>query len=672
MRRVLVAAITLLSPLPLCAQWSLATNSPGGAPLSERVVMYSIDARLDTNKKTLDATETLTYRNLTGQFLTRFPFHLYLNAFRPQSSFTKESRVGGSIRDTVKGDYDPKRLGSITISHLDADGFGDLTSALHFSAPDDGNAEDHTVAEVELPRPLSPNESITFHITFHDRFPESVARNGYKRDFIMGGQWFPKVGVFWHGSWNCHQYHATTEFFSDFGTYDVRLTAPANYIIGASGVPTGQKTNSDGTRTASYHGEDIHDFAFAASPHFQTMDSIYLSSLGPVQIHVLALVAHPGIAERYTKITRQTLEQFERRYGPYPYKIITVVDPEPGSEMQGMEYPTLVAADGSSAGIFDIADVTTNHEFGHQYWYGMVASNEFEEAWLDEGINSYAEVTTLASILGAKTSIVDQRYANMGDLTMQRMEYLLSPDLDPVTRKAWQFRDSNSYGAITYGKSAALLYTLEGLIGRDTMAEAMRTYFERFRFKHPTTEDFLRTVEQVAVARGKATAMSNDAMQAPPPLSAVGLPDMASIPPVNSSLRPFFDQAVYGTAMLDYSVDDMSSKPVEGSQQKQYLSSVRLRRKGEFHLPVTAEVVFDDGTRLREHWDGIDRWKQFSYTRAAKVVSVEIDPDHLIALDRDEFNNSRKTDANPVPTDKLTAVWLTVQQWAQQMLAWVV
>lgn len=701
-------------PSALLAQLSIATNSPDGKPLSERVVAYSIDARLDTDKKTLDATETLTYRNLTGQPLTTFPFHLYLNALRPESTFTAETRAGGGVRGSLNDTYPPDKIGGITVSHIDADGYGDLTSTLHFTAPDDGNLQDHTVAEIVLPRPLAPNESVTFHLAFHDKFPVSVARNGYKRDFIMGGQWFPKVGVFWHGAWNCHQYHSTTEFFSDFGTYNVRLTVPQRYIIGASGVPTGTQPNSDGTKTLSFYGEDIHDFAFAASPHFVTTDAIYLSSLGPVQIHVLALAAHPHIGQRYLNITRGALGEFERRYGPYPYKVITVVDPEPGSEMEGMEYPTLVTGEGAWTGIFKEAENTVEHEFGHQYWYGMVANNEFEEAWLDEGINSYTEVKVLAALLGADTSLVHEQYANLGDGSMQRMSYLSSPDFDPVTRFAWKFRDEQSYGEVTYGKSATLLTTLEGIVGTSTMDRAMRTYFQRYRFKHPTTEDFLRTIEEVALADGKVTLLSGSP---PSPIPASPLPctpiephsasgPLASTTSLNSlnpsaetgapctpspvpalatsdsysptSLRPFLNQAVYGTQVLDYSVDRFFSEPVQwwqpsrDSRQTQYLSTVYLRRRGNFILPVTAEIIFDDGSRVREHWDGSDRWTRFNYTRNAKVASVELDPDHTVLLDRNLFNNSYTKNVDKVPSHKLTAIWAFIEQIAAQIVTWLV
>jgi hypothetical protein len=695
------ALLLAVSPGLLQAQLATATNSPNGKPMSDRVVGYTIDARLDTDKKTLDATETLVYRNLTGQPLKTFPFHLYLNAFRPDSTFTAENRAGGGIRENLGDDYPDEKIGGITVSHVDAEGYGDLTGALRFTAPDDGNLQDHTVAEITLPRPVAPNDSITFHLAFHDRFPVSIARNGYKRDFIMGGQWFPKVGVFWHGAWNCHQYHATTEFFSDFGTYNVRLTVPRRYVIGASGVPTGVQPNSDGTKTLSFFGEDIHDFAFAASPHFVTHDSIYLSSLGPVQIHVLALAAHPRMGERYLNITRGALTEFERRYGPYPYKVITVVDPEPGSEMEGMEYPTLFTADSSWTGIFKIPELTAEHEFGHQYWYGMVATNEFEEAWLDEGINSYTEVKVLGSLLGDTTSVVRERYANLSDGSMQRLSYLMSPDYDPVTRFAWRFRDAESYGDVTYGKSATLLKTLEGMIGTATMDEAMKTYFQRYRFTHPTTEDFLRTIEEVALARGKVAPLKGNA---PPVAQCVPVaPAAESTDPLRNttsftqltqpvegqeapcvplpaatvesytptSLRPFFRQAVYGTEVLDYAVEGFSSTPVDSSS-KQYLSTVNLRRKGDFVLPVTAEVVFTDGSRVREYWDGADRWKRFTYTRKAKVLSVEIDPDHNIPLDRDLFNNSDTQRPNFMAALKLGGIWATMEQMLAQLAAWLV
>ena len=691
MRRALVAIVMMIA---VSARAQTAINS--AAPLSTRVVAYGIDAHVDAGRKTVDATETLTYRNLTGQPLSTFPFHLYLNAFQPDSSFTTETHFGGGIRDAdAEDDYPAKKLGSITILQLTADGVaGKLTPLLHFVAPDDGNVHDRTVALLTLPQALAPGESITFRMRFHDQFPESVARNGYKRDFLMGGQWYPKLGVFWHGEWNCHQYHAMTEFFSDFGTFTVRLTLPKGYTVGASGIPTGDHQNDDGTRTLSYYGEDIHDFAWAASPHFTVTDGMFLSSLGPVQVHVLALAEHPAAGKRYLEIALASMKQFDERFGPYPYKMLTVVDPEPDSEIGGMEYPTLITAETVRFDPTHLTEITTEHEFGHQYWYGMVATNEFEDAWLDEGINSYTEVNVTAAILGRQTNAIAFPWVNLSDQNLRRYSYVSDDRYDPVTRHAWQFRDAASYGAVTYGKSATLLKMLEGMIGRETMDDAMRTYFMRYRFTHPTTEDFLKTIEEVAIRHGQASglpAVYTSAIPAGQQAASAGSDALAQILAqpnapnilVGSSLRPFFQQAVYGTSVLDYAIDEISSDPVEWwkptAKSRQMRDTVTVHRVGDFVLPVTIRVAFSDGSSVREYWNprehganGNDRWRTFTYVREATVVSAEVDPDHTMLLDVNRFNNSRTVQANPVPALKLTNLWLSAMQFASQVAGWLV
>ena len=172
---------------------------------------------------------------------------------------------------------------------------------------------------------------------------------------------------------------------------------------------------------------------------------------------------------------------------------------------------------------------------------------------------------------------------------------------------------------------------------------------------------------------------SSLALPSSPPFSPTGHPDYSTTPITNSSLRPYFNQTVYGTQVLDYTVDSISSDPVrwwlpepKDKKQAQYLSTVYLHRKGDFILPVTAEIVFDDGTRLREHWDGVDRWIKFTYTRNAKVVSAEIDPDHTVLLDRDFFNNSYTTAANDIPARKISNIWLSLQQFLAQLSSWIV
>jgi len=615
-------------------------------PMSPRVVHYEIEAKYDAAKHTVDASEVLTYHNLTGQPLDHFPFHLYLNGFQPKATWVREAKLIGN-RDTSYAKWEDKEFGSEEIKSFEVVGQGDLTPQLQFVQPDDGNKDDKSVVDVHLPKPVAPGALVQFRIAFHDQLPETQARTGWKRDFVLGGQWFPKVGVWWQGAWNCHQFHATTEFFADFGVYDVKLTVPQYEVVGASGVKVDEKNNADNTKTLTYHGDDIHDFAWTASPRYKVKESVYQSQMGPIQLRFLMQPAHWDQADRHEKITRDTLDHFEKWYGPYPYKTLTVVDPEPGSAAGGMEYPTFITGDSSwfmPQGLH-LPELVVEHEFGHQYWYGMVATNEFEDAWMDEGINSYTEVKVLDDILGQKTSILDLAGANAGERGLQRSEYIGAADLDPIAEKAYEYANFNSYGGITYGKTASVLLTLEGIVGADTMQRAMQTYFMKYRFTHPTKKDFLDTIQEVS---GK-------------------------------DLRAYFDQAVYGSQVLDYEIMRVDSfpvnwfqEPVKGAKKDDtvYRSTVWVHRKGEFVLPVNVEIKFDNGDTVRERWDGVSRWTKYSYEKKAQVVSAEIDPDHQVMLDRNNFNNSFVVEANAKATRKLTNYWLWITQLLAQYAAW--
>jgi hypothetical protein len=512
---------------------TLAINSP--APLSQRIVHYEIDAKYDAPNHIVDATEVLTYHNVTGQPLDHFPFHLYQSAFQPNATFVRDAKLMGS-RDTGYEKWEPKYYGSEDIKSIEVEGQGDLTRNLQFIAPDDSNKDDKTVVDLRLAKPVPAGAFVQFKIAFQTKFPETQARSGWKRDFVLGGQWFPKVGVWWHGAWNAHQYHNTTEFFADFGVYDVKLTVPQNEVIGASGVEVSDVTNSDETKTVTYHGDDIHDFAWTASPRFKVKESTYQAQMGPIQLRFLMQPAHWDQVERHERITRETLDRFEKWYGPYPYKTLTVVDPEPDSAAGGMEYPTFITAGTTwwmPEGLHEVEGVV-EHEFGHQYWYGMVATNEFEDAWLDEGINSYTEVKVLDSILGKDTSVLNLAGATYGEREQQRDFYISAPDRDAMAQNAFAYVNSFSYGGVTYGKTASVLLTLEGIIGEDTMAKAMHKYFLKYRFTHPTKEDFLKTIEEVS---GK-------------------------------DLRWYFNQAVYGTQVLDYEVLNTNSYPTNWFEEK--------------------------------------------------------------------------------------------------------
>ena len=552
----------------LWAQSPFAPKITG--PLSQRVVAYVIDAKYDPDKHSVDATETLTYHNLTGQPLDRFPFHLYLNGFQPKATWVHEAHRDGNFRSTTFEDaWDPKNSGSNDVTSLEVVGMGDLTKQIKFVSPDDGNPDDKTVFEVQLPRPVAPGEEVVFKLKFHAVFPEVIARTGYKRTFLLAGQWFPKVGVWWNGAWNCHQFHGMTEFFADFGTYDVNITLPKSYVIGATGVQTGETQNADGTKTVAFHAEDVHDFAWTADPHYKVVDGEFNGSVGAVKIRLLTYEGHESSWDRYVSIMQQSMKRFDEWYGPYPYAQITVVDPPHGAEEAGgMEYPTFITGDTvwwAFKGEKLFPEGVTEHEFGHQYWYGMVATNEFENAWLDEGINSYTEVKVLDDIYSHNTSVLDYLGAQLGDAGLQREQYLNRQDFDSLARPSYTDMSFGSYGAVSYGKTASMLLTLENVVGEKTLREALHNYFMKYRFTHPTQEDFLRTVNETA----------------------------------QQDLGWYWQQAVYGTQMLDYEVFRAESNPVawydpkleEKQGETEYETQVVLHRKGDFVFPVEADQV---------------------------------------------------------------------------------
>ncbi len=267
-RLLLLALSTALVALALPGR-SAADPLPDRA---DRIVRYDIAVRLDPEKKQLEGRETITWRNPSGDAVPDLWFHLYLNAFRnTKSTFFKES--GGRLRN----DRSTDKWGWTEITSLKVAGGGpDLTSAIRFEHPDDDNGDDRTVARVELPQPIEPGGSVTIEVTFKAQLPEVYARSGYKGDFFLVGQWFPKLGVYEPAGrrgratsgWNCHQYHANSEFYADFGQYRVRITLPSRFVVGATGSRVGREEAAGGLVVHTFEQADVHDFAWTASPRY--------------------------------------------------------------------------------------------------------------------------------------------------------------------------------------------------------------------------------------------------------------------------------------------------------------------------------------------------------------------------------------------------------------------
>jgi hypothetical protein len=258
----------------------------GGPPRSPRNASYKLEARLDPVRHTIAGSETLTWTNTGSTAVDSLPFHLYLNAFKnEQSLFMRSSH--GQARSATASDTG---WGYIQIDSVRVGGV-DLTGKLRTPTWATAAGPDETVVELPLPEPVEPQGKIEVAFTFTDQLPEVFARTGYKGDFHMIGQWFPKIGVRvgqpGAERWECQPFHANNEFFADFGTYDVSLTVPSTHMVAATGVLTNAVEADRGMRTLTYHAEDVHDFAWMADPYMEVMSGkAKLVDEGTVEVRV--------------------------------------------------------------------------------------------------------------------------------------------------------------------------------------------------------------------------------------------------------------------------------------------------------------------------------------------------------------------------------------------------
>jgi hypothetical protein len=634
------------------------------ASMSEHIVNYKINARLLPDEKAVSGQEVLTWLNNSDQPIGELQFHLYLNAFKNnKTTFITES--GGAHRGFK---LDKKNWGYINIEKFAVSGGPDLTEAIEYIQPDDGNEYDQTVIRVQLPEPVLPQETITLEIDFYSKLPKVFARSGFYGDFFMVGQWFPKIGVFWKGEWNCHQYHSNTEFFADYGVFEVAITVPSEYVVGATGKRINETTNSDGTKTYTHYQEDVHDFAWTACPEFVEFREPFRMENPHVETEMILLIhrMHLNQKDRYLSALKNGIEFYSQSYGAYPYETITLVDPAPkATGAAGMEYPTLF-----TGGTFwwlpkgiHLTEMVTIHEFGHGYWYGMVGSNEFEEAWLDEGINSYSEVKAMAKYYGEDRSMVDWGGLKISDLVYQRGPVMGSSQLDPILKNSWEFYSSGSYALNTYSKAALMLLTLENYLGEDVM----KTYFERWKFKHPTSEDFAAVAAEVS---GQDLSWFFDQfLHSPDKLDyAIGRVRSVEVQEPEGifddqvpSERMEADKGEQEEATTAEQVEEQEEKEKKGEgdrvvdyqdKEKIYRNEVVVLRKGELIFPQEILIRFEEDEEVTERWDGKERWKRYVYFRPYKLESAQVDPEYKVLLDVNFTNNSRLMKPNKLPVWK--------------------
>ncbi|HSN55417.1 MAG TPA: M1 family aminopeptidase [Candidatus Sulfomarinibacteraceae bacterium] len=320
----------------------------------------------------------------------------------------------------------------------------------------------------------------------------------------------------------------------------------------------------------------------------------------------------------------------------------------------------------------------TVHEFGHNFFQGMIASNEFEEAWIDEGMNSYYEAVVMEEHYGTMLELFGLRAAPS---ELDRLQLGDGSFSDAVVQPSWSYRTGGSYGLNSYARPAVTLRHLRNLLGPETFDRAMRRFFQTWRFRHPSTADFERIIFEAS--SGELGWFLEQALHSDRALdyrvrSASSSRDRGShgwfrdeeggMTLLGEIDRPHADEHADGPGHDEPGSDAEGAKDGDDSDAEDtlYRSVVVVDRVGEFVHPVTVELVFADGETLRREWDGRDRWLRIVEERPAKLVSAEVDPEHLMVLDVDPLNNSRRLEPDRRPATKLLAHLVF---WLQNLFA---
>jgi hypothetical protein len=582
-------------PFPLSSLQITDPTQP--KPLSHRIVEYHIDVSLLPEQKTLQGAQTVTWENPGSKPVQDIYWHLYPNAFESnKTTFNRES--GGKLRQDA---MTSESYGGMKIESIQTSG-QDLVAYTSFVQPDDGNTNDHTLLKVHLSEAIAPGKTINFNVKYSVKLPFVYARMGYADDFYMAGQWFPKIAVYEPAGtrgrveegWNLHQYHGNSEFYADFGIFNVSIQVPSNYIVAATGFPTKPAYEKNNRKTYQFYSDDVHDFAWSASPHFIYYEEPFSAPHVPgVKIKLYLDPKHKDLKARYMQAAKKSLSRYSEWYGDYPYSTLSIVVP-PGNAngAGGMEYPTLITAWGAQSEHADLSlERVVVHEIGHQFWYGMVASNEFEEAWLDEGFTSYAE-----------DKVMELEYGSKSNLPLEA-SYVTSPE--PLKQNSWEYGHRNQYADNVYIRAKLVLNTMEKEAGEKMMKLTMKKYFQQWKFRHPSTQDFQSVLENVT----------------------------------HRSWQDFFNHFVYGGVMLDYAVDNIHIRKAVQNGQSVYISEVLIRKRGGPFHTIPIQFHFSDGTTINKVWDSTSAETLYKLTHSTPVDWVRVDPEYKLLMENKHINN---------------------------------
>ncbi|MBD8490111.1 M1 family metallopeptidase [Echinicola sp. CAU 1574] len=516
----------------------------------QQAVKYEMDVEMDVDKNQYEGHQNLEYTNNSPDTLHRVFYHLYFNAFQPNSMMDVRSRTiadpDGRVKDRI-ANLTPDEIGYLKVKSLKMDG---------------KNADiEHvgTILEVNLPKPILPHSTVNFSLDFEGQVPLQIRRSG--RDNKEGvrysmSQWYPKMANYDDQGWHANPYIGR-EFYGIWGDFDVKITIDKSYILGGTGYlqnpeeigygyeEEGQKVKQPRGKTLTwhFHAPQVHDFMWAADPNY-THDKMVMDN--GITIHHLYIKGEKTANnwKRLMEYTPKSMAYLSEHFGQYPYKQYSVIQGGDG----GMEYPmsTLITGERTLPSLVGVMI----HEMAHSWFQGVLATNESLYPWMDEGFTTFATNATMNSIFSEEPSNSPQAGSYRGYIRLAT-----SGQEEPMTTHSDHYHTNFAYGSAAYSKGAVFLGQLGYIIGEENRDKAMLKYFNDWKFKHPKTNDIIREMEKQS-----------------------GL-----------ELDWYKEYWVNSTKTIDYSVSS-----VEASDNG---TKIKLQRDGLMPMPIDLVITYQDGSQ---------------------------------------------------------------------------
>ena len=592
--------LILLASCAFLAFDSVSAQYPGW----QQAIDYTMDITLDTASHRYQGEMTAKLKNNSPDALDRAFFHLFFNAFQPESMMDvrsrtisdPDSRVGSRIVELPEEEWGWIQVESLLVN-------GKAVDFVH----------DGTILEVNLDAPIRAGKRATFEMTWSAQVPRQIRRSGWMNkegiEYSMT-QWYPKVCEYDHDGWHTEPYIGR-EYHGIWGDFDVTIHAPIGYTIGGTGILQQDIASARTTGDWNFVAENVIDFAWAADPDY--LHSTERAGDVTLNFYHQANAEYDESWAALPEYAAKAMAFLSELIGPYPYPQYSVIQGGDG----GMEYPmaTLITGERSLRSLVGV----TVHEMAHSWFQAVLATNESLYEFMDEGMTSYATSLCMRHLFA---EAITSGYAHRSSYSSY-INQALSGNEEPLITHADHYQTNRAYGVAAYSKGEVLLAQLAAIMGPEARDQGLRDYFAKWSFKHPGPLELKQCME-----------------------AASGL-----------DLDWYFQYFINTTHTIDYAVQSV--------YESEDSATIELQRLGAMPMPQNIAVTFENGEVQRFHaplvmmrghkvlgenesllpdWPWTNPTYSFTIPTTSRIVSVELDADRQTA-DVNRENNSVEFDA---------------------------